>query len=1382
MKTEKNSKKSSQKKVEKIESNNFLSKLNLEAKMIILVIIDLFLAYTFYLSGKIGVLSLVKSFLLGSLGFGIFLIPIFIGYYIYKVYKTRELKINLVSTGFFTGAYFVFMMFLSSIFINNKNTALEVFSKGFESNYLFCLGLIPAGISNFVCKYIGQGLGIILFLIATFVLVFLGLDKDIQDIWDIVKNWFNKMLKIDEDEHYKDFYNTKKIKNGEIEKRYKEQKEKELELRKAQEEKRAEEQRKALEVEEQSKQAKAKKEVEEEYIEEAYEQEVPVQEDVDIELEEESEAMNEEYIKYMREKNAKKREAVNSALEGKFARDNTKNKYVQKNQKLSARELAPRRPAKVFTIEPKEQIEEEVDNNASKIVFNRDIFDVRKEGAKLYEFVEEERRREKESDENIYEETRRINERLFNDSLNEGGSFLEDYINAESAIQWVKGQGEANVGNSTINQQAQSQALNQQPTNINVNIQVNNDTKAEQDEEVIRREKYLAKVAILDEVYNKVKHEIIDYYNDNTKDNFDFTRKPRVNRNETNVDDSNIEVPQQAETQQEVAPVQQEVAPAQPQEPNFVLQPSTESQTVTKLETPSLSVTVSTGANLPTSGNENSDRQITGLTMASSAAILEARNANNSNSNENKTLDLVKFREQREQNNYDDISEEITDELKEEIKSEVKEKILQEFVGRIVGNMSQEEKEEFLINMSKDTVKKTSSETGSNQSSGASTESPRYTGNDSSAVESVSQNKLGVNTSSINLVQPPNQSNGIGQNNNTERQQVGQGAVTPSKSFGGQKPSDTEVLRDLKLEPNNISLPINQIKENTQKVVDDSANLNYNEYRNVENDNTNSAKNAQSVYKSDYETDFIDEYEQFEIDDIYDDEDFDLDEIESEYMELSQAKPKPKLTHIDTVASRNKPYVYPSVEILAKNTSPSKKMSEEEVKENSELLEQTLSSFGVKATVMNVTQGPTVTRYELQPGIGVKVSKIVGLTDDLALNLAAQGIRIEAPIPGKSAVGIEVPNLERESIYFRDILENPDFLEHESKIAVTLGKDISGKPIVTDIAKMPHVLVAGATGSGKSVCVNTIITSILYRAKPEECKLLMIDPKVVELSIYNGIPHLMIPVVTDPKKASAALQWAVSEMEQRYEFFAEASVRDLKGYNKHVVENNLGEKLPEVVIIVDELADLMMTAGKEVEESICRLAQKARAAGIYLIIATQRPSVDVITGLIKANIPSRIAFSVTSSIDSRTILDSVGAEKLLGRGDMLFKPYGSNEAIRVQGAFISDKEVENIVKHLKENSVVTYDESIIEAITSGGGTKGGISEDDNDDLLGEALQFFIERDKASVSMLQTRFKVGYNRAARIVDTLESAGYIGESDGAKGRKILITQSEFEELGL
>lgn len=471
-----------------------------------------------------------------------------------------------------------------------------------------------------------------------------------------------------------------------------------------------------------------------------------------------------------------------------------------------------------------------------------------------------------------------------------------------------------------------------------------------------------------------------------------------------------------------------------------------------------------------------------------------------------------------------------------------------------------------------------------------------------------------------------------------------------------------------------------------------------------------------------------------------------------------------------------KEHIFPPIELLK---MPSKKgeTSFVDIEGNSKKLEDTLLSFGVKAKVVEVNKGPTVTRYEIQPGPGVKVSKIANLSDDLALNLAASGIRIQAPIPGKAAVGIEVPNEVSESVFLREVLDTKDFSEYDSNLAFAMGKDIAGKSVVSDIAKMPHMLVAGATGSGKSVCINTLITSILYKAKPSEVKLLMIDPKVVELSIYNGIPHLIIPVVTDPKKASSALQWAVSEMEKRYGYFAESNVRDLKGYNRYLKENTELEPLPQIVIIIDELADLMMTAAKEVEDSICRLAQMARAAGIHLIIATQRPSVDVITGIIKANIPSRLAFSVSSGIDSRTILDTVGAEKLLGKGDMLFSPIGSNEPLRIQGAFVSDSEVESIVSFLKENSVQYYDDSIIQEITSTN-TVGTIDKEDEDELLDDAMNFFIEKERASASMIQSRFRIGYSRAARIVDTLEMNGYISEANGSKPREVLVSKEEWD----
>ena len=449
----------------------------------------------------------------------------------------------------------------------------------------------------------------------------------------------------------------------------------------------------------------------------------------------------------------------------------------------------------------------------------------------------------------------------------------------------------------------------------------------------------------------------------------------------------------------------------------------------------------------------------------------------------------------------------------------------------------------------------------------------------------------------------------------------------------------------------------------------------------------------------------------------------------------------------------------------------------------------------MKVTITDISQGPSVTRYELQPEQGVKVSKIVGLADDIKLNLAATDIRIEAPIPGKAAIGIEVPNKENMTVALRDLLESNEFREFNSNIAFAVGKDIAGKTVVADIAKMPHMLIAGATGSGKSVCINTLIMSILYKAHPDDVKLIMVDPKVVELSVYNGIPHLLIPVVTDPKKASAALHWGVSEMEDRYRKFADYNVRDLKGYNKKIETMPVCEgeerpkKMPQIVIIVDELADLMMVCPGEVEESICRLAQLARAAGIHLIIATQRPSVDVITGLIKANMPSRVAFSVSSGVDSRTILDMNGAEKLLGKGDMLFYPQGYSKPARVQGAFVSDKEVSDVVDYLKNqtlgNVYNSYAEDIEEKIknigssggSSGSGSGGG---NDRDEYFEEAARFIIDKDKASIGMLQRVLKIGFNRAARIMDQLCEYGVVGEEEGTKPRKVLMSMEQFEQL--
>ena len=475
-----------------------------------------------------------------------------------------------------------------------------------------------------------------------------------------------------------------------------------------------------------------------------------------------------------------------------------------------------------------------------------------------------------------------------------------------------------------------------------------------------------------------------------------------------------------------------------------------------------------------------------------------------------------------------------------------------------------------------------------------------------------------------------------------------------------------------------------------------------------------------------------------------------------------------------------KPYVFPPISLLGRDHGNSSGSGILEQQKNGRKLEMTLKSFGVEARVINVSAGPTVTRYEVSPSQGVKVSKIVNLADDIALNLAASGIRIEAPIPGKAAVGIEVPNKETKSVYLRTVLESDAFRKHPSKLAFALGEDITGNPIVTDIAKMPHLLIAGATGSGKSVCINTLITSILYKADPKEVKLLLVDPKVVELSVYNGIPHLLIPVVTDPKKASAALNWAVREMLERYNDFAACGVRDSKGFNAMKEEKGEPEaKMPQIVIIIDELADLMMAAPGEVEDSICRLAQMARAAGMHLIIATQRPSVDVITGVIKANIPSRLAFAVSSGIDSRTILDMVGAEKLLGKGDMLFYPSGQSKPSRIQGAFVTDKEVEQIVDFLRKSSRPGYTQEMVDQITAVAKTASGPSEE-TDEFFEQAVDLILEKEKASVSMLQRQFRIGYNRAARLMDELERRGLVGPEEGSKPRKVLITRAQWEEM--
>ncbi len=488
---------------------------------------------------------------------------------------------------------------------------------------------------------------------------------------------------------------------------------------------------------------------------------------------------------------------------------------------------------------------------------------------------------------------------------------------------------------------------------------------------------------------------------------------------------------------------------------------------------------------------------------------------------------------------------------------------------------------------------------------------------------------------------------------------------------------------------------------------------------------------------------------------------------------------------------RPREYQFPPISLLTKSMSKENQNAGNELRETAQRLQQTLQTFGVRVTITNISQGPAVTRYELQPEQGVKVSKIVGLADDIKLNLAATDIRIEAPIPGKAAIGIEVPNKENTAVGLRELLETDEFKKFPSNIAFAVGKDIAGRVVVSDIAKMPHMLIAGATGSGKSVCINTLIMSILYKADPSDVKLIMVDPKVVELSVYNGIPHLMIPVVTDPKKASAALQWGVAEMTDRYQKFADFNVRDLKGYNKKVEDMaakgdpQAPKKMPQIVIIVDELADLMMVSPGEVEESICRLAQLARAAGIHLIIATQRPSVDVITGLIKANMPSRIAFSVSSGVDSRTILDMNGAEKLLGKGDMLFYPQGYTKPVRVQGAFVSDKEVSDVVEFLKNQQLGNiYDSDIQEKMeslgsASGDGSGGSGGGNERDQYFVDAAQFIIEKDKASIGMLQRVFKIGFNRAARIMDQLCEAGVVGEEEGTKPRKVLMSQEQFEQ---
>lgn len=490
-----------------------------------------------------------------------------------------------------------------------------------------------------------------------------------------------------------------------------------------------------------------------------------------------------------------------------------------------------------------------------------------------------------------------------------------------------------------------------------------------------------------------------------------------------------------------------------------------------------------------------------------------------------------------------------------------------------------------------------------------------------------------------------------------------------------------------------------------------------------------------------------------------------------------------KTESVPTVTGvQQKIYDSPPTSLLIQETRVSNADVSEELKGNAATLVDTLKSFGVETRITNICRGPAVTRYELQPSAGVKISRITALADDIALNLASAGVRIEAPIPNKSAVGIEVPNKNVSVVHLREVIESDEFRQAKSKVTIALGRDITGNIVVADIAKMPHMLIAGATGSGKSVCINTIIMSILYKASPEEVKFLMVDPKVVELGIYNGIPHLLVPVVTDPGKAAGALNWAVTEMLGRYKRFADNNVRDIRGYNKLARSQGL-EPMPQIVIIIDELSDLMMAAPKDVEDAICRLAQMARAAGMHLVIATQRPSVDVITGVIKANIPSRIAFAVSSQIDSRTILDMGGAEKLLGRGDMLFLPMGASKPIRVQGCYVSDSEVEAVTEYVKKDTQIDYDEEILDEIEKQSVKSNEKTDDasgDADPLLPQAIECVIDAGTASTSMLQRRLKLGYSRAARIIDQMEARGIVSPPDGSKPRQVLMTKLQWEKM--
>ena len=601
-------------------------------------------------------------------------------------------------------------------------------------------------------------------------------------------------------------------------------------------------------------------------------------------------------------------------------------------------------------------------------------------------------------------------------------------------------------------------------------------------------------------------------------------------------------------------------------------------------------------------------------------------------------------------------------------------------------------------------------------------------------------------------------------------------------------------------EPDNRMKPVDK----AQVIVDDSDDLFENLYS--DDKSADSVMPAQSVQEiqddyyseelqyqeADASDSMVDNYSYSEPDadeDVYDMQEDEAADYAGDIQEEPGADVQDNVITESSVPEKKpkKVYKFPPISLLKKNPGAASG-GKAEYRMTAQRLQETLLTFGVKVTITDISCGPTVTRYELQPEQGVKVSKIVSLSDDIKLNLAAADIRIEAPIPGKAAIGIEVPNKEAGSVYFRELVESKEFKESQSAISFGVGKDIAGKTIIADIAKMPHMLIAGATGSGKSVCINTIIMSILYKAKPEDVRLIMVDPKVVELSVYNGIPHLLLPVVTDPKKAAGALNWAVNEMTDRYKKFAAMQVRNIKGYNDVVVKKNKEgidppmEKLPQIVIIIDELADLMMVAPGEVEDAICRLAQLARAAGIHMVIATQRPSVNVVTGLIKANIPSKIAFAVSSGIDSRVIIDMNGAEKLLGKGDMLYFPSNLPKPLRVQGAFVSDEEVENVVSFLKENAEeVSYDESIAQATVSQesmpGSSKG---DDERDSLFADAGRFVIENEKGSIGSLQRHFKIGFNRAGRIMDQLADAKVVGPELGTKPRKVEMTMEEFETL--